>query len=174
MRIIVTKTEAYKLNELTHSAREKVLEKLWDINVDHEWWDCTYKDAKNIGLDVQEFDLNRRQICEGKFIESARECAEQIIKEHGDKCETYTTAAAFLKSRDEIVDTTERDENGDFANEWELDKKLDEIEAEFLHDILEDYRIILQKEYEYLTSEAAIIETIEANDYEFTGDGRLI
>jgi len=32
----------------------------------------------------------------------------------------------------------------------------------------------LQKEYEYQTSEQAIIEIIEANDYEFTEEGQLI
>jgi predicted transcriptional regulator len=33
---------------------------------------------------------------------------------------------------------------------------------------------MLQKEYEYLTSEEAIIETIEANEYEFTEKGEMI
>jgi hypothetical protein len=31
----------------------------------------------------------------------------------------------------------------------------------------------LQKEYEYLTSENAILETLEINDYEFTEDGNI-
>lgn len=146
---------------------------MWDINVNFEWWDFTIDDAKNIGLIIDEFDLDRGAFCRGKFVDGATECADKIIKEHGDTCETYTTAAAFLKERDNVVDTAERDENGDI-NEWELDKILDAVEAEFLHDILEDYRIILQKEYEYLTSEAAILEMIEANDYEFTKDGRII
>jgi hypothetical protein len=39
---------------------------------------------------------------------------------------------------------------------------------------LEDYSIILQKECDYLSSEESIIETIEANDYEFDIDGNLI
>jgi hypothetical protein len=32
---------------------------------------------------------------------------------------------------------------------------------------------MLRQEYEYLTSEGAIIETIEANEYEFTEEGRM-
>jgi len=32
---------------------------------------------------------------------------------------------------------------------------------------------MLQKEYEYETSEEAIVETIKANEYEFTEDGNL-
>jgi hypothetical protein len=45
------------------------------------------------------------------------------------------------------------------------------LEDEFLKTLCEDYRIILSREYDYLTSEAAIIETIEANEYEFKADG---
>jgi len=32
---------------------------------------------------------------------------------------------------------------------------------------------ILRQEYEYQTSEEAIIETIAANDYDFTNEGRI-
>jgi len=61
----------------------------------------------------------------------------------------------------------------DFVSEYDLDQKLDEVENEFLLAICEDYRIILTKEYEYLTSEESIIETIAANNYDFTADGKL-
>jgi hypothetical protein len=50
----------------------------------------------------------------------------------------------------------------------------EDIDANFLRSLLEDYRIMLQKEYEYLTSEETIIETIEANEYEFTEKGEMI
>ena len=33
---------------------------------------------------------------------------------------------------------------------------------------------MLQKKFEYLQSEEAIKETIEANEYEFTANGKLI
>ena len=48
-----------------------------------------------------------------------------------------------------------------------------ELCEEFQRTICEDYLIILQMECEYLTSEEAVIETIEANEYEFTVDGDL-
>ena len=32
---------------------------------------------------------------------------------------------------------------------------------------------MLRNEYEYLTSEEAVIESIRANEYEFTEDGKL-
>ena len=57
--------------------------------------------------------------------------------------------------------------------DYDFDNDCDILDDEFRVSILEDYRIMLQKQYEYLCSEEAIIETIEANDYEFTEDGKL-
>lgn len=169
-----TKTiTTYSYDELSDSAKERALDKLYDLDVDHGWWDFVYEDAERIGIRIDGFDLDRNRHCKGNFIESARECADKILKEHGDKCDTYIDAAAFLKERDELVDTAEKDENGDFVNEYELDQKLDELEAEFLRTILEDYSIILQKEYEFLTSREQVEESIRANEYEFDEDGRL-
>ncbi len=87
-------------------------------------------------------------------------------------CDTYGDAEIFLRERDELVDTWEKDENGDFVNEWQLDEKLDEIEGEFLKTSLEDYSIMLQNESEYLSSNESVDENITANDYEFLANGK--
>jgi hypothetical protein len=42
-----------------------------------------------------------------------------------------------------------------------------------LKDILYEYLEMLRQEYEYQTSEEAIIETIEANEYTFLEDGTM-
>ncbi|KKK46644.1 hypothetical protein LCGC14_3163200, partial [marine sediment metagenome] len=86
---------------------------------------------------------------------------------------THATAETFLSERDDIIGNADRDENGGFLNEDGLDERLDKVEAEFLRDILEDYLILFREEYEYLTSRKTIIETIEANDYDFTEDGKI-
>lgn len=54
----------------------------------------------------------------------------------------------------------------------EGEDKLMEIEDDFLKSLLNDYLKSLRDEYDYQTSEKAIIETIEANEYEFTEDGK--
>jgi len=59
-------------------------------------------------------------------------------------------------------------------NEDDFDDDCDDLDADFLKSLLEDYRIILSKEYDYLTGEEAIKETIQANEYEFTEGGKLI
>lgn len=144
----------YSFNELSEDAKGKAVDKLFDINVDYNWWDFTYDDAKNIGLKITSFDIER--YCEGKFISGAYESAQAIIKNHSETCQTYKTAKSFLS---EYKDTQEDD--------------IEELEDDFLKSLLEDYRIILMHEYEYLTSSEAIIEAIQSNEYEFDEDGNL-
>jgi len=171
MRIIITETKAYQYSELSGEAKQAVLEKMHDINVDYDWWNDTFDDAKIVGLEICHFDISS---VEAKFIDSAGDTADKIMENHGETCETYGTAVNFIYNRDVIVDTAERDENGDFCDEWQVDNELDECEGEFLKSLCEDYRIILRKDYEYLSSEESIIETIDANGYEFTTEGKLI
>ncbi len=167
----VIETTVYKFEELTEEAKEKAIEAMSDINTGHEWWTNVYDDALNIGIKITSFDIDRASYCKGNFIDDACFTAHKVIDEHGEHCETYKTAESFLKERDEIIETAEKDENGDFVDEYELDQKLNDVEEEFLKSICEDYRINLSKEYEYLTSKEAITETIKSNDYDFTIEG---
>lgn len=169
----IKEVKLYQFNELSDNAKENAVAKLYDINVDHEWWEQVYDDAKEAGLKINEFDIGRGSYCKGEFMASAKETAHKITENHGKTCETRQAAEAYLKERDEIIDTADKDENGYFADECGLDEKLDELTKEFLKSICEDYRIILSKEYDYLTSEEAIIETIEANEYWFDVNGNL-
>jgi hypothetical protein len=159
MRIKTTEIKVYKFDELTDEQKQKAIEKLCDINVDFEWWQSVYMDAENIGLKITGFDIDRGSYCTVELFDDLHTVILSIIREHGEDCETYKTAKEF--------------EARLIFNEDNEIENLDELEDEFLHSIGEDYRIILQHEYEYQTSEAAIIETIEANEYEFDEDGNI-
>lgn len=172
-RIDTVKTEVFKFDELTEEGRQAAIEGLYNINVDHEWWDGIYEDAKNVGLQIDGFDTDRGNYIQGQMLLDHREMAEAIARDHGEECDTRKLSEAFIVDYDEIVDTSPKDENGDHENEHELDRKLDALEEEFERAIKEEYLSTLSKEYEYLTSGEAILETIEANDYEFTADGKL-
>ena len=154
----------YKFEELSEDAQQHALGELGDINVDHDWWECTYDDAENIGLKIDSFDIDRASYVKGHFIESAEGVAKNIISEHGKDCETYKTAAAYIEELNKIKAKTPDDE----------DIYSDDEDAEFFWLLCEDYRIILTHEYEYLTGRESIVETIKANEYEFTEDGKLI
>jgi hypothetical protein len=171
MRTETITRNLYKFDELSDDAKDKAIEKLWDINVDYDWWQWTYDDAEEIGLKLTGFDLDRGSYCKGEFIDAAEYTAKRIIKNHGDTCETYKDAQNYLKELEiAIAKNLEENADCDYPEDY-LDTE--EIDDEFLRNLLEDYRIMLQKEWDYLTSREAIIETIESNDYEFDEDGNL-
>lgn len=146
-----TKTyNTWKFEELSEKIQQKIIENYYDINVDHEWWDFTYDDAKEIGLKITAFDIDRGSYCEGEFLVNDTEVIIKILENHEETTRTYKT-----------------------AKEYEKDVNDDESNANFLHSLLEDYRIILGEEYEYMTSEEAIKESLIMNEYDFTTEGKI-
>lgn len=162
----------YKFNELSEEAKQNAIDKLIDINVSHSWWEFIYEDANIIGLKLKSFDLDRNRHATGEFLLSACEVAQNIFNNHGETCDTRKTAEEFMQDWQPVFNDY-MDENSENYESSELEDKLIDLEGEFLQSILEDYSIMLQEEYEYLTSEEAIIETIEANNYEFTEEGEI-
>ena len=77
-RIDTVKTEVFKFDELTEEGRQAAIEGLYNINVDHEWWDGIYEDAKNVGLQIDGFDTDRGNYIQGQMLLDHREMAEAI------------------------------------------------------------------------------------------------
>ena len=172
-----TKTRTlYRFEELSDEAKEKALDSRRYTNTDagSEWWESTYEDAANVGIKIKGFDTGRSgssSSIDGK-VEDTENTAHQIMKEHGEECETYKTAAEYLKERDAIIQRTgDSSDSEDSLDQDEVDDLLDELGNEFTKAILEDYLTILRNELEYLDSDEAVKESIEANEYEFTEDG---
>jgi len=159
MRTVIEKIDLFTFNEASEALKSKILTNYYDINVDHEWCDFTYEDANNIGVNITSFCLDRGSYCEIEFKHDAISTAESIIGEHGEACETYKTAKLFLSEVGTIS-------NAIYGN-------YEDIEKEFKRSLSEDYRIMLAKEYEYLTSEEAITEALICNEYEFTEEGKI-
>jgi hypothetical protein len=175
MRIETTTRELYTFDELTEEAQHKAIESLYDINVDYEWWDCVYEDAERAFLKITDFDF-AGSYCHGSLMHGAEDTAVAILTDHGAICETYQTAKQYSADRSALVRKYAEPGNPERVaegKEWDFDQECDELDAEFLKSILEDYRAILRREYEYLTGEEAIMDTIRANGYEFTADGEL-
>ena len=165
------RTKVYKFEELSSEAQSKAIEDNWDWNVTDEWWQFTYDDAENIGLKIKGFDIDRGSYCKGDFTLSANEVSQNIFNNHGEECETYKTAKSFMDEWQPIFNDY-IDENSEGYESGENETKLQDIENDFLTNILEDYRIILTKEYEYLTSKESIKDMLIVNALEFTQDGR--
>jgi len=161
----------FTFDELSDSAKE--VARNWYRNgaLDHEWLEFIYDDAKNIGLEITSFDLDRNRHAKGKFIGYAEKCAKKIISEHGHDCETFKTANMFLKDRASLVEL-HADETCSNGITYDGDEAIEKLESDFLRSLLEDYAIILQNEYEYSLSNECVDESILCNGYTFEESGK--
>ena len=170
------KTSVYEFAELNNEAKDKARDWYRQGALDYEWWEGTYEDATNIGLRITGFDLDRSRNATGEFncLGQGRQVAGLILANHGSTCETFKTATAWIKKLDALDAEIEAVDGDDETNaDWETwQDKRGLLEDEFLKSLLEDYSIILQKKYEYLLSDEAVDESIEANEYTFTASGR--
>lgn len=171
--------EAYKFNELDEQTKLQVIEDNIHINVEHDWWDCTYETLRECGIKVNSFDIGRRQECEIEFYEDSFDVATNIVDTFGEAMDIVKGSKNFIKDRDALVKKYgEGNDTDGYSVKMELYDEFDEEEADLTHEFQRELSVEilhwLRDEYEYLTSEEAIIETIEANDIEFTKEGKLI
>jgi hypothetical protein len=156
--------EVFRFDELSNRAKETARDAFREHNLDYEWWESTYEDAANIGLKLTGFDLGRGDSADGKFTRSAIDVAKAIVKDHGEGCETYKDAVAYIDARQEILKRGKDVDDEQFLALEDLDEK-------FLKTMLGDYLDILRKEEEYLQSNESIDELLA--EHEFYKDGRL-
>lgn len=142
--------EVYKFEELTDKAKEKARDWYREGEPRYDWWDSIYDDAKTIGLKIEAFDCDRRTI-DGKLTESVAEVARRIFDNHGKQCETYKTAQRYFLSKH---------------------LGLKDAAIAFTYSIKQDYLEMLDKEVEWLMSDEQVDESIKANEYEFTDEGK--
>jgi hypothetical protein len=149
--------KVYKFDELTPAAKRKALNYFVDINTSDDWWTSIYEDADNIGLNLITFDVDTNDI-RGNLTIGFRYTVKTIHDEHGEKLETYKIASKYKKLDANVAE---------YSEEQEL------ITERFLKELLAEYLRMLSEDLEYRTSDESIIETIKANDYEFTIDGKF-
>lgn len=168
-----TKTiNVYSFDELNEKAKEHAIDACRYWQVEHDWWEYIYEDADQIGLKIDGFDLDRNRHAKGTFTLSACEVAQNIINNHGESCSTHKTASDFL-DRWQPVFNDYMDEDSPNYESAMLEGVLLDMEDGFCDDLLEEYSIMIQKDYEYYTSDESVIEFILANDYKFLEDGSL-
>jgi hypothetical protein len=152
----------YSFEELNEAAKEKAIDANRDINVEYwEWWHTVYDDAKMIGLKLTGFDITYHPTSKGSFIDSAYDTAKLITENHGKDCDTFKLATSYISELGKLQPET------DFEN-CELSEDLND---KFLSDLLKCYATMLNNEFDYLTSDEAIKETLISNDYQFLEDG---
>lgn len=144
-RIDVVKTEVFTFEELSEEAKQNAIELNAGFNVEYDWWDCTFDDAKNIGLEIEAFDAHRMTIS-GALSESVYDVCILIAADHDESCDTHKLATGYIeeyaKCKQQFNDSLEVDDDLDFLDSEELE----DLEHEFLHDLLQEYLVILKKD----------------------------
>jgi len=157
MREITTVTKVYLFEELTKEQQKKAIDNHRDINVDYEWYEHIYeKAASDFGIEILSFDLGRYEI-EIKPIKSLKETATKIKTNLSKDNLLFSYADNYLES-------LKNDDDDEIYSEEE-GILLDKLKQYFWKD--------LESSYDYLTSDDVIIETLMANKYEFTQDGKI-
>lgn len=146
----------YKFKELSKQAQAKAIDSNRDTNLDYEWWNCTYDDMESIGATITSFDLDRREI-KIKLNKPINEIINTILAEHGQECQTYITAKCFEKQ------VRERELKGLKQEESTIRMFKDSISLQYIN--------MLEKEYEWLTGDESIKESLIANEYDFLETG---
>lgn len=195
MRVIETKV--FTFEELNSEARKKAIESLQHVNVKHDFWhDNAIDDAKQIGalmgIDIDEVHFS------GFWSQGDGACftgtyaykkgSVKAVKEYAPRCEEVHSIAERLSSiqKDNFykLEATIK-HSGHYYHEYctDIDVRKDDnypsdaviIEvADCLRDYMRWIYRQLEQEYDYQTSDEAIIDTIEANEYEFTEEGKQI
>ena len=192
MRIHEVKT--YFFSELSEEAQQKAIDNNRDWNVDYEWWDYIYDDAKAIGeilgITIKDiwfsgFYTQGSGACfTGSYEYGKGSCNK--IREYAPKDETLHGIADRLR---DIQRTcfyglyAYIEHRGHYNHEYCTDIDVrdtdeyssrqipaDEI-AECLRDFMRWIYRRLESEYEYLTSDDVVKESLEINEIEFLENG---
>jgi hypothetical protein len=195
------RTKVYQFNELSEDAKQKAIQSFEDINVFSDWWDSVYTDfeelCKTIGIDVDlkktyfngfysqgsgsafTADINVKECLQGIKAEKWKEYAPLENLKFYDVTKNLLRIAPYCWAN---IRTSNRETSVKCETDMQTCGGDSNVAAEFenLEDFLQDVAdtlnhwlyTSLEKEYEYLTSEKAIAETIQANEYFFTKDGK--
>jgi hypothetical protein len=191
-----------KFNELDERTQDKVLEKHYDINVDYQDWHESVLDYCKEKL--EKFGVYKPEInysgfwSQGdgasftgtidsedilvlltslKVLKKFRYLVDNLRKgnidlsvsidrisshySHENTCRTYLDWRVSSDHVDYDLVASRARELEEYLEEWRVDT---------CHEIYKD----LETEYDYQTSREQIIETLEANEYEFDEDGDII
>lgn len=181
----------YGFSELADDIQENVLNHFRDINTDYQWYDCLFDDWREkleaYGFTAPEihfsgFYSQGDGACFDAGIDLDRafdRYLEEFPLKHveGFRAFLYECGARIITTNHRYSHWNTRSIEYDSGHSGKrlnsrLDHFIDWLEAkrkEFSQAIYRD----LENEYDYLTSDEAVRDSIEANDYEFTATGKV-
>jgi hypothetical protein len=183
-RKVVKEYDVFNYDELPEDAKQKALENYADINVDGDFWydydekmGLNAKEAKKYGTDKifggdtkVYFDLER-----GQYIQFPE---LKVVDEEGFRKLLGLPKSLWKKVKDDYAFENNRETNtslnlGKYYDYTDQEQNmLRDAEEKFSDKIHEAWKN-LRDTYEDQTSKEQIEETLRANEYEFTSDGKI-
>jgi len=205
------KLKLYQFAELDDQAKNKAIEKLYDINLFYDWYKFNFDDfitiCETIGISVDKKKIYFRGFYsqgDGSSFQATVNLAELLNGIKGENWKTYAPnldldlampgidrrlqrsiqenkfgcyGEITQPSRSyDVSASMETDIPNNGHDYSQIENELDKLEdwlIEVAQTLNHHLYISLRDEYDYKTSEQAIIETIEANGWSFTADGKL-
>ena len=174
----------YSFAELSDDAKERALNEFRDINVEFNWWECSFDTirtaGKLLGLEIDDISSDADSYCmfdaHYRYVRGAAKAVRDEFPRADDLCKVAKDLQALQKRHFYSLSCAITE--GRSMNQYSCFRFGEDYECEDLGDILDDFahwaRILLRDEYEYLTSDEAVKEMIEANGYEFDEEGKLV
>jgi hypothetical protein len=173
--------EVYTFNELSESAKKAALDKNRDMNVHHDWYehviDHWKEELARVGfLDAKISFSGFYSQGDGCSFKAELELEDHLINEFEP---LFSEDTCFICSRLEGYSSYEqyKYEQNNFLSTPALDALSDEfIEYinEYARDLSREIYVELEKEYELLTSDECVSDTLMANEYHFLPCGEMV
>lgn len=191
MRTITTETQVFNFEELSEAGKRAAIDRCYDINIDHDWYQFTFDDFvyqleaigfSNIEINFSGFSsqgdgasFTASDIDVEKFLKSCDEW-ERFTALHGLIFDGELVAKISRIGNYYCHENTVDSDIECWNHTEEQGKDILELSVyvrDFVRNKSREIYKVLNEEYDYLTGDSAIIETFEANDYEFTADGKI-
>jgi hypothetical protein len=189
----------YKFDELSESAKQKAIDDYRQDGFDYDWWDAVYEDARQIGeiigikidnIYFSGFSSQGDGACfEGKY--TYTKGSVKKIKDHAPQDEELHRIARELQKlqkKNFYSLSAKVKQSGHYSHEYcteievcdnlnsygdvtvETEKALSELLRDFMRWIYKS----LETDWDYLSSDEQIVETIQANEWEFDENGDMV
>ena len=157
--------KVYKFDELDKQTKEKVIENYRTINVEDTFWhDCIKEEFDELGISITAFNLDRGNYA-NIDVWNFEDTSRSIIEEFGDSVAIKQTAKNYINEYEKI--------QANFKEDEDIERELEILDEQYEKEYSEDILSYLRSSYDWEISDEAITETIEANDYDFTTDGKI-
>jgi len=208
-REVVDTYEVFKFDELPQHIKDKVMQKMWDSNINYEWWEIDGlldlsgdeikalkvklskewwksdkpKDKRGniigeypahtglIKYKISEFDIDRLDFIKYENIEITDD--EIFRKFLGIPKDVWEKSEYYFYNPISDYNTQIKFESRLYEDLTDRELKILDKAGEIWDDKVHESLTSLKSNYDYLTSEEAIIDSIKANEYEFTEDGDI-